>query len=99
MASDDSRAAPLVLELPQRQQLALLRLGVEDSLLATPDPVLLRMFSQIHTVIRIAHTPSVPASRAKSHLQIACVILLDARSYIPKFTFLTERSIKSMLID
>jgi hypothetical protein len=38
---------PLVLEPPQRQELALVRLGVEDSLLATPDPVLLRMFSQI----------------------------------------------------
>src|SRR5215210_319683 len=55
---DGLRSLPrlvFVFEAPQRQQLTLVRLGVEDTLLATPDPVSLRMFPEVYAVVGVRH--------------------------------------------
>jgi hypothetical protein len=55
---DDQRRFPrlaFVPEAPQRQQLALVRLGVEDALLAASDPVSIRMFSEVYAVVGVRH--------------------------------------------
>jgi hypothetical protein len=54
---------------------------VEDTLLSAPDPVLLRMLPQVHTIVRVTHGALLPVFHAAS----------------PQY--LTERSIKSIVLD